>query len=554
MPNYRIVNHIIEIEDIETGNYASFCEEVAVTKVTVDLITQQQWVDVTVYANPAPASLRLPRKELGRNLLPTLIGYGLSVIDNKEQTDFILEVLFDSMSSAPRFFVHTRLGFHTVDGEQVFLAHHPIGTIDPIKAKSEFVVPSKTKPSGSFESWTKLIHKDVLGKKHLELALALSVTAPIAHLLREANLISLLPLWALIGKSSTGKTTAMKVMASIWGSPEESSGLIPDLNATQNAFFAQLADMGGIPALIDETSCVPEWDFGKVIYNLPKGREKLRCNSEGRVRDPAYFSGAIVLTGERSLFDQTNGNAGLAARLVEFTLPWTDDASHAQRLEVGVRSEYGTAVYPLMTWILANKKVIPKIWKGQYEALRREFPTTSGVEDRLIKMYAIILTAASVIKKSLNLPLSTRTMRELLLEVHDANPQIKNDPEVVFEKVKLQILQNFAHFPRAELAMHARTVWGEQRTQNGTDVLWISAAKFEEFLASAGVKDLDSMKHLFFKNGWLDRSSDRHYKFLHALGGIKVRCYRLFMKFECAQSTQTMRSTNSKLNYLLNDD
>ena len=415
MPNYRVVNHRIEVEDPDTGVFRPYCEEIQVTKVIIDLISQRQQVEILLYADPEPVPFRLQKKDLNRNILPVLIDYGLSVLDNPEQAAFILEVLWDSEASAPRVYEHDRLGFHVVGGEQAFLAHHPIGVTNPRKAQSVYCEADKVKPAGTLGSWKRLMNDEVIGHDNLELALAISVTAPVAHLLREAKVLSLIPIWALIGQSSSGKTITMKTMASFWGSAEESSGLITDLNATQNAFFAQLSDLAGMPALIDEASSVPEWDFGKVIYNLPKGRDKQRCDNEGRVKAPVHFSGAVVLTGEKSLFDQTNGNAGLSARLVEFTLPWTDDEHHAQRLEQGCRCNYGTAVYPLMEWLLKQREVLPAIWWEQYGAMKKLMPIVSGVEDRLLKMYAIILAAAVVIRRALKLPIRIDRMRNLLL-------------------------------------------------------------------------------------------------------------------------------------------
>ena len=84
------------------------------------------------------------------------------------------------------------------------------------------------------------------------------------------RVISLIPIVAFIGRSSTGKTVSLKTLSSVWGSPEESMGMISDLNATQNAFFAQLGNCIGLPSIFDETSAVPEWDFTKMVYNLPK--------------------------------------------------------------------------------------------------------------------------------------------------------------------------------------------------------------------------------------------------------------------------------------------
>ena len=188
-----------------------------------------------------------------------------------------------------------------------------------------------------------MVQNLVCGHTYLELALALSVTALVACTLKAKNLLSDLPIWALIGKSSTGKTTALRLMASIWGSPEDFSGMIYDLHATQNAIYALMEQNQGLPILIDETSGVPEWDFSKFLYHLPKGHDKVRCQTNGMLQQTKLFSGAVIFTGEKSLFDQSNKNDGLYARLIEFELPWTDSARHAEELEYACRCYNGTA-------------------------------------------------------------------------------------------------------------------------------------------------------------------------------------------------------------------
>ena len=55
---YRIVNHRIEVEDPEDGLFHDFCEEVVITKVISNLLTQKQQVEIPLYAHPAPATWR----------------------------------------------------------------------------------------------------------------------------------------------------------------------------------------------------------------------------------------------------------------------------------------------------------------------------------------------------------------------------------------------------------------------------------------------------------------------------------------------------------------
>lgn len=531
---WRPNNHRIEIFDSESKTYQDYCEGLEVEAVYTDILSKKKKVLVSLYdSTTGECKIVMPRSSLNSKIVPMLAEYGLTLLDTPDDNANIQQVLFESaISTATNDYRHDRLGFCEVDNTLVFLAHHPIGLADPLKAKSEFILPEKTKPMGTLESWKTVIAAEVLGHPNMELALSLSALAPVAHLLKLARVISLIPIVAFIGRSSTGKTVSLKTLSSVWGSPEESMGMISDLNATQNAFFAQLGNCIGLPSIFDETSAVPEWDFTKMVYNLPKGRDKLRCDGEGKVRLPIHFSGAIILSGEKSLFEQTTQTAGLSARLLELTLPWTDDEYHADRLEYGVRHNYGTAVYPLMEWLLSHREELESLYREEYAILKKEIAITQGIEDRVIKIYAMIAVSARVMNESLEIALNVESIRKILVGVHSENQRFANTPEKVFEKMKAWILEHYAQFPPTSRNATAQKIWGEQGTYKKRPAFWISVSKFDEIMSELHGDDLGDIRHEFHKQGWLERTADRHYKINHKLGDVPVACYCLYLSVD----------------------
>lgn len=525
---WQIKNHRLEIYDPDEGKFVDYCEEIGVTSVYTDLLTGKKKVAVYLHDDTTGGVIiTVPRSSVGRGIVNVLVDYGFTQIDSESVAGNIQQVLFETQATAIHKYQHDRLGFCEIDGKLAFLAHNPIGVADPVKASSEYILPAKTKPAGTLESWLDVINAEVIGHPNLELVLAIGALAPVAHLLRDSKVITLIPIVALIGRSSTGKTCSMKTIASLWGSPEESMGMLSDLNSTQNAFFAQLGNAYGLPGLYDETSAVPEWDFTKVIYNLPKGREKLRCDGEGKVRLPIHYSGAIILSGERSLFEQTNENGGLMARLLELTLPWTDDEFHADRLEYGCRTNYGTAVYPLMEWLLSNCEALVDEYHQQYSKLKLLVQGAKGIEDRLVKIYAMILTSAVAVNISLGLELNIDGICDTLLEQHRKNQRIYNTPEVLFDKFKKMVLDCYGNFSADKRTPNQ--LWGTIENLNGIENFWIKAEKVEEFFNDNYVEDPEKLKHTWYKNGWLKRSADRHYAVYHNIGGVRVKAYCFYL-------------------------
>ena len=364
---WRINAGRLEVLEPASNTYADVCEAVCVTNTHTDFITRNKKYEIEVVDSVTGASsIIIPASELRKDVIYKLYDKGLRLMDNIDEISAILEVLWDSVATSTNKITHEALGFVKCGSEDVYFCYTPIGSTDPLSSTSTYTNEELMKPQGTLDSWKKVVEDEIIGHVNMELALALSALAPISYLLKKYKVIKLIPIIALIGASSIGKTTSLLVLASVFGSPEEGIGLIGDLNSTQNAFFAQLTN-DGFPAIFDETSAVPEWDFTKTIYNLPKGRSKLRCDGEGKIRKPQQYSGAIFLSGERSLLEQCSGNTwGLNARLLELNLPWTDSGEHADRIAEGFRNNYGTAVCPMIEWILHNKGSLVDMYNHTY--------------------------------------------------------------------------------------------------------------------------------------------------------------------------------------------
>ncbi len=526
-------SHRIEVYNEEENVYADFCEEIGVQEVRSNLLTGRKTVIGYVYDKvTGEGYMELKRRDISKGLLKKLVDYGLSVVETTDMEADLIQIMMECAEEAPQHYYHDKLGFCKIGRETAFLAHYPIGVNDSLKARSEYIY-EKTKPLGTFASWKEVVKNEVLGYPYMELALAIGALAPVAHVLREKRVISDIPIVALIGPSSRGKTTSLKLMGSIWGAPEESGGVVEDFNATQNAFFAQMGNDFGFPTIVDDTSSVPDWDFTRIIYNLPKGREKRRCNGDGSVKLTAKYSGAIIFTGENSIFEQTNENLGLLARLLELSFPWTDDMEHSQRIDYGCRWNYGTAVYPLMKWVLENQEVLPTWYREQYDLLNEiieDFqPETTGVEYRIIKIYAQILVAAVVLKTSLSIDVDVDDMRDLLVDHHYKKYCGKGPVEEIIANIKEQILNNNDKFHTEETAEFAGKIWGYKSVYKHQKILWVAEPFYNQMLQKARVKDIEKCNKLLAEVEFLHKDKQRHYKFVKSISGTDMPCYGIFI-------------------------
>ena len=538
--NYRIENKRIQVQNIKTGKYYDFCEEVYVRKIFVDLFSGRCNVEICIEKPNRTVPIIIPRDEVDKNIVKTLRAIDFKLIDTPLHAEMVNTILEDSEKNATYVFTHDRLGFHTLHDEQMFFAYNPIGSTNQEIACSEHYLPKMTKPSGTYEAWHDLMTTYALGRPELELALALSAVAPIAHLLTEKNVLDLVPVIAFIGKSSTSKTTTLKMIASVFGAPNLRDGILSNLNATDSAFCELLSNRNGYPTLIDETSILPKWDFASTLYNIPTGRSKLRCDSNGNLKETKNYSGCIFLTGEYSLFEQLgcDDNSGIRARLVEFGYQWASSAEHAEAIEKGCRENYGTAVYPLIEWLVANQDDLAVAYQKRRKKIKDELakraPQLTGISERVIKTYALILLGASVVKAALDLELDYAAIKKLLVDhfvanYSDAKTEKEDPSEQIYDYLMQQVVKNTTYYPPKEEISDMRTVYGIQ----DFGVIWVMSSEFKPMFQAAkkmyGLyykRDKDVLDDMHEKKYILRCAADRFTKRVKLKGKL-VSCYGL---------------------------
>ncbi len=543
---YRVQNKRVLVKNIKTGEFNDFCEEVYVRKIFIDLFSGRCNVEICIEKPNKTVPIIIPRDEVDKNIVKTLRAIDFKLIDTPLHAEMVNTILADSEKNAAYVFTHDRLGFHTLHDEQLFLAYNPIGSADPEIACSEHCLPRMTKPSGTYEVWHNLMKTYVLGRPELELALALSAVAPIAHLLTEQNVLDLVPVIAFIGKSSTSKTTTLKMIASVYGAPNLRDGILSNLHATDNAFCELLSSRNGYPTLIDETSILPKWDFASTLYNIPTGRSKLRCDSNGKLKETKNYSGCIFLTGEYSLFEQLNcnDNSGIRARLLEFSHTWTESAEHAEAIEKGCRENYGTAVYPLIEWLIANQEDLGVAYQKRRDKIKAELakraPQLTGISERVVKTYTLILLGASAIKAALDLDLNYKAIKDLLIEHFLANyveaETEEDDPiDQIYDHLLQAIVKKISCFPHKDEMGNAKVIHGMQDFENYKQCVWIMTTEFKPMLQaakkSAGIeykRDKDILDAMHAKKYILRCAPERFPKRVK-LGNKWVSCYCILL-------------------------
>ena len=521
----------------DEGNEWALCEEVKIVAVLTNRHNHEQRVRVqlclstgrSVYVNVA-------RDQLISDPIRILTKYGLTLAPTREYTTTVAEILLDTESNAVRLAYHDKLGWSFQKGKRRFFAEKVLGDSSP----STFLLGKKLKPSGTYARWQKGIAKMLKDRPELQLCLTIGASAPIAALLQQEHILDLVSVFALIGQSGTGKTTALNLMSGIWGRIGYKNGIIDTLIDTQNYFFANLGKKAGFPCFIDETSAQPNWDLTGILYQLSMGKEKGRCNPDGTPKKVNHWSGTIVFTGERSLFDQTNGNEGLFARLIEFPFQWTVDGEEAEEITNFCSANHGTAYVPLIEYLLKLSTTdLRALYNAAKDTLLQEIIPLTSVDRRLMKQYTMLLMTSRIITEVWQLPIDEQNIIRLLVETHQGN-KLRNRPSYIYEAVIEQILANWGKFPSVQDSMSSpQSIWGERSTYKYQPCVWIAARRFEEFLGNAGAAISKDLLQQLHSCGFIIKVGDR-FKVNHAIDRTNVKSY-------CIPLAQATAPANSKI-------
>jgi putative DNA primase/helicase len=99
------------------------------------------------------------------------------------------------------------------------------------------------------------------------------------------------------GQSSSGKSTLLRLAASVWGS----SGLVNQWRATSNGLEALAASYNDLLLPLDELSEITPRHLNETIYMLSHGKAKTRMSKEISLDEAATWRLALISSGELSV-------------------------------------------------------------------------------------------------------------------------------------------------------------------------------------------------------------------------------------------------------------
>lgn len=252
---------------------------------------------------------------------------------------------------------------------------------------SRYNKPEAFMPVGSWKMWLTGIKEHVVGHFMLELAVAISLAAPLFALLE----VNVSPIWCFVGRSTTGKTTALKLAMSVWCEPSKKDGsLYQTWNQTDNAALDLVKVFCGLPLGLDDTSAskLSKKECENILYALSEGSSKGRSSVSGALQETTTNFNAFITTSEESLINE-NTKDGLRRRFFELEYQVTDSSSHALAIQKLYTSHHGVFGRVYIQYLL--KRGYDQIQHDHEAAFTSLLANANNNFDhRLIRIWAVL--------------------------------------------------------------------------------------------------------------------------------------------------------------------
>ncbi|MDR1475001.1 MAG: DUF927 domain-containing protein [Holosporales bacterium] len=158
---------------------------------------------------------------------------------------------------------------------------------------------------GTLEDWQEHVAKYCIGNHILTLSLCIGLSGLLLRLFPQIGTTVV----NLIGKTSLGKTTALKVAASLWGGQK----YVKQWRATDNSLESIAEAHNDGLLILDDLGQADSKKVGEIAYMLGNQRGKGRCNANSSLKRIKSWSLSVLSSGEVSLEDKLN-EAGLKAK------------------------------------------------------------------------------------------------------------------------------------------------------------------------------------------------------------------------------------------------
>lgn len=293
---------------------------------------------------------------------------------------------------------------------------------------------------GDFEKQAKAVNKCIKNSVGCQLAIAISLSSALLIPLKRSGIAIDPVVYHFFGSSSTGKTTALKLAASMWTNPLE-KGLMNSWNSTGNGLMALLNNNFGATVCFDEIgmSTINLTDF---IYSLTQGSDKTRCSPNGILPTKTWCTN-LMSSGEVSFSSKVNNQGGMSARIIEFMdLPITNSEKHSKYIQAVYTRFYGCIGKEFVNMLPEFFPQLAEDFNKKKDDIVSKLPS-GNINRRLSLQYACVCLAAEY-AQAIGILVDPDKVEEYLINNHK---DARSSCEIAYCYIMDYLKQKQQYFP-----------------------------------------------------------------------------------------------------------
>ena len=324
---------------------------------------------------------------------------------------------------------------------------------------------------------------------------------------------------SLVGTSSSGKTTALQLAASLYSAPDDET-VFSGFYGTQTALLHILSRHKGVPMLYDESTIKNDLSTSSFIYMFTEGKEKLRMNPNGTLKARQSWLCTALFSSENYLVDmQRMEHLGLAARIITLDdMVYTRSSEHSEAIKQFAGQNYGVIGERLATLLIeANPDEILQGYTNIRASLSEAFESCKcKLTDRVCMNYTVIVLTA-VLLTEMGLKVDVEGVSDICVKLHE-NLSANAEPG------KNLVIRIFNY-----ICCEYRNLKGIKWTTDKEGMplkVEIIETTFEKIVTKCGFSDIASAVKFLLNDGYIVRPETGRRKAKISIDGVSAYGYR----------------------------
>ncbi len=498
-----------------------------ITRRLSDLYTREERADVTYARAGHWPRVCVSRKAIAdsRTMVAELTGSGAPVTSSNSAkiVDWLHAFEAANIERLEHVTTVALTGWHAIESTKVFTTHQthaPEST--PVQLILDTHVHAKLfaalKPRGTLDA-------------HLRALRAAWAADPVCAAMVCASFATALlePLGAsnfgvhLSGDSSLGKTSKLKIGASVWGNPSEPLW-VASWSTTPTAAELRAAVLNDLPNCYDEIGAADAEAVERLVYTLINGTGRGRASRDVTMRDALSWRTIILSTGERELTDESTAT-GAQVRIVQFPVSGFGalTAAEIDALRDECAANSGSAGEAWVQALVAVEDWAPytKAFANAVRALRAS-AKGNPLQGRTAQHFALLVTCESMLHEAFELGAADGCTMRKLFESVATRERVKSLDEKSIEACDDWLLSEADAFSDLNINSAGDA---EPRKGHGTrygfrkldGTVLIIPEQFKSWCKRSGFPAREVLRG-WLRRGWAIADSGHQTK-LHRLGG-----------------------------------